>query len=428
MSSPLSDLDELVLKCRDQKAKDYIREAVACYKSGAFRSAIVSTWIAVSFDIIDKLKELSLAGDKEAEKQIEEFDKARRIGDITSSLKFEREILTICRDKLELISPVEFIDLDRLQQDRNRCAHPSMTSDGEIFNPPAELARLHIRSAVEHLLQFPPAQGKYALDTLLSEVNSEYFPTENAKAIIAFEGSPLKRARESLIRNFIVILLKKLINETESYKETNRFVTALNAISVLHREAYNNTLKEKLSSIVRGMEAKKLNKTTPLITRVNEGWSHLEADVKQKIESYVEALPKEELEDLEALIKVEGLKDAVEKRVRNTSRAELNDSFFFITPDQILDRITKLYSESANFEQANSFATTVVRYSMDFNKQQIELIIKACGSNEQIKYSYEIGNVINSLRKNKKVTDAEIDEWLVSSDLHKYLKKGDEDI
>lgn len=123
MASPLSDLDELVLKCRDQKAKNYIREAVACYKAGAFRSAIVSTWIAVSFDILDKLKELSLAGDKEAEKQIEAFDKARRIGDIANSLKFERDILSVCRDKLELISPVEFIDLDRLQEDRNRCAH-----------------------------------------------------------------------------------------------------------------------------------------------------------------------------------------------------------------------------------------------------------------------------------------------------------------
>mgnify|MGYP006074009337 CR=1 FL=1 len=68
MSSLLSDLDELVLKCRDEKTKSYIKESILCYKSGAFRSAIVSTWIAVSFDIIDKLKDLTLTGDKEAEK------------------------------------------------------------------------------------------------------------------------------------------------------------------------------------------------------------------------------------------------------------------------------------------------------------------------------------------------------------------------
>ncbi len=157
MASPLSDLDELVLKCRDEKAKSYIKESVSCYKSGAFRSAIVSTWIAVIFDIIDKLKDLALAGDKEAEKQLDEFEKARKAGDIATSLKFERDILKVARDRMEFISHLEFIDLDRLQQDRNRCAHPSMTSDGEIFNPSAELARVHIRSAIEHLLQYPPA-------------------------------------------------------------------------------------------------------------------------------------------------------------------------------------------------------------------------------------------------------------------------------
>jgi hypothetical protein len=133
--------------CRNKKSKDYIKEAVSCYKSGAFRSAIVSTWIAVSFDIIDKLKELSLAGDKEAQKQLEEFENAIKTGNVV-------------KDKFELISHVEFFDLESLQQDRNRCAHPSMTADGEIYNPSAELARVHIRAAVEYLLQYPLAQGK----------------------------------------------------------------------------------------------------------------------------------------------------------------------------------------------------------------------------------------------------------------------------
>lgn len=70
MSQPLADLDELVLKCRDERAKSYIAEAVACYKVGAFRSSVVVCWIAVCFDVIDKLRELALAGDAEAEKKL----------------------------------------------------------------------------------------------------------------------------------------------------------------------------------------------------------------------------------------------------------------------------------------------------------------------------------------------------------------------
>lgn len=427
MASPLSDLDELVLKCRDKKAKDYIKESVSCYKAGAFRSAIVSTWIAISFDIIDKLKELSLAGDKEAENQIEAFEKARRIGDIANSLKFERDILAVCRDKLELISPVEFIDLDRLQEDRNRCAHPSMTADGEVFNPSAELARMHIRSAVEHLLQYPPAQGKYALDSLTAEVDSEYFPTDIKKAIIAFENSPLKKARESLVRNFTVVLLKRLINDAKGYKEISKLSTALNAIESIHRETYGETLKQKLSSIVRTVESENLGKVIPLISGVKGSWSYFDQDVRQKFESYVENLPKESLEDIDVIFSINDLVTAAEKRVRRATRAELDEPIFWDLPPQVSDRIIELYAKSKSFDQANSFASTVTRYAGDYTREQIRKIIEACGENDQVENSFEVGTVINALRKNRLVTDEDIDEWLDEVGLNKFVKVKDED-
>ncbi len=181
MPSLLEDLDELTLRCRDEKAKKYIAEAVSSYRAGAFRSAIVATWIAVCFDVIEKLRELALAGDKQAEAQVKDIDLTRRTGDLARALKFERELLQISKDIFELISPLEAIDIERLQEDRNRCAHPSLSSDDLAYAPSAELARLHIHSAVTHLLQHPPVQGKYALDRLTSEIDSEYFPTTEKK-------------------------------------------------------------------------------------------------------------------------------------------------------------------------------------------------------------------------------------------------------
>ncbi len=58
----LIDLDELILQCRSRHAREYIAEAVACYKAGAFRSCMVATLIAVVFDILDKLRELQISG------------------------------------------------------------------------------------------------------------------------------------------------------------------------------------------------------------------------------------------------------------------------------------------------------------------------------------------------------------------------------
>ena len=212
MASPLEDLDELILRCRDLRAREFIKEAVASYRAGAFRAAIVGAWIAVCFDLMEKFRELALTGDKEAEMQVQEVDSLRRAGDVARALKFERGLLDVAKDKFELISPLEFIDLERLQADRNRCAHPSLTADETAYTPSAELARLHIHSAVTHLLQHPPAQGKIALNLLMNAVSSEYFPSGRNEAKVAFMSGPLRRPRESLIRNFVQVLVKATSN------------------------------------------------------------------------------------------------------------------------------------------------------------------------------------------------------------------------
>jgi hypothetical protein len=107
----LADLDELVLLCRDDKARLYIVEAVACYRSAAYRSAIVATWIAVCYDIIDKLRELALSGDSAAQQHIDKLEQARASSDIEQSLRFERDILNLAQDQFALITPLEYMDL-----------------------------------------------------------------------------------------------------------------------------------------------------------------------------------------------------------------------------------------------------------------------------------------------------------------------------
>jgi hypothetical protein len=60
------DLEELLGQVRDAGAKEQVREAINCYNSGAYRSAIVSTWVAVVFDFVAKLRELDMTGNQAA--------------------------------------------------------------------------------------------------------------------------------------------------------------------------------------------------------------------------------------------------------------------------------------------------------------------------------------------------------------------------
>ena len=62
MQNHLTDLDELLENVRDSRARDYISEAIRTYRAGAYRSAIIATWVAVCIDLIDKIRKLRNEG------------------------------------------------------------------------------------------------------------------------------------------------------------------------------------------------------------------------------------------------------------------------------------------------------------------------------------------------------------------------------
>lgn len=420
MSSPLIDLDELVLKCRDDRAKSYIAEAVASYRSGAFRSAIVGTWIAVCFDVIEKLRELALSGDKEAEKQAEELEKTRKSGDIAKALRFERELLELARDKFELISHIEFIDLERLQEDRNRCAHPSLISEDQVFAPSAELARAHLHSAVSHLLQHPPVQGKYALDRLVKEVDSEYFPESKDKARVSLASGPLRKPRESLVRNFVVVLIKKLLKEDVDWKHKRRVSAALNATRELHPQGYGAAFSDKLSPLLRSLEDAELKRVIAFFRLTTDTWQYVESDVRQRLENFVSALPSDLIEDIDYLLSFTPLRKQALSRVAVATRVELKDALFFGLPSEVADRLITIYLESPNFDHANEWAKHLEIYASDFNEDQIRHLVTKAAKNDQVLYSFEFGALLNALRSRKKISEEDFDALLKANGLSKY--------
>lgn len=420
MSSPLTDLDELILRCRDERAKAYVREAVASYRAGAFRSAIVATWIAVCFDFAEKLQELALAGDKEAESQIAELEKIRSSGDVARALKFERGLLAAARDKFELISPLEFIDLSRLQEDRNRCAHPSLVAEGEAYSPTAELARLHILSAVNSVLQHPPAQGKYALDRLLKEVASDYFPIKFEEAKDFLSTGPLKKPRDSLVRNFVVVLLKQFLLVTNDYKYKRRISAALKAAATLHPAPFSAALAEKLSPLIRQVDDSSLYSIFSFFDLVPDVWHFLEIDVQQKLNNYVLDMPAGHFDYIEDALRFAPLKESAEKRVKKATRSELADIIFFDLPSQVGDRFVEIYLASKSFDQANSWAKHMIIHSGDLSADQVRRILQHASGNDQIIGSFEIGALISALRKRKTLPVQEFESLLNAHGLGEY--------
>ncbi|MBP4049578.1 hypothetical protein J9978_08710 [Chromobacterium violaceum] len=426
MPSPLVDLDELTLKCRSHKAREYIKEAVACYKSGAFRSAIVSSWIASVFDLLEKFKDLAVLGDLEAQQIIESFEEASRSGDFVYSLRFERDVLDIARDKFELISHVEHIDLVRLRDDRNRCAHPSVINLDEIFNPSAELARYHIRSAVEHLLQHPPAQGKYALNILMEQVSSEYFPSSAEDVLVTLKRSPLVRAKRSLIRNFIICTIKDFIKKDVlqlDYKTEQKTKSILSAIQSLHGGVFYEVIDEKLSDIVKGMDDDQLEIAIKIVFLIDSGWSYLKEDIQKKLIIFIENLPCKKLSALESMLSIAEaeISTAAMNRVNKLTYQELKEIFTITEHPAVIEKYVEAYSNSQSFAEANWLGNAISWHANLVTKEQIIHIISACSKNSQIMQSNGWPATLGFFRKNKNITIAEIDEELRKCGLTQFV-------
>lgn len=416
MSGGLADLDELILQCRGDEAKSYISEAVACYRAGAFRSCIVATWIAVVFDFLHKLRQLELAGDKNAQKHLREYEKLRRANDLPALLRFERQILEIAKNDFELLSQTEHDDLERLQSDRHRCAHPSMQSDTDPYRPNAELARYHLTSAVSCLLSQQPVQGKAALDRLWSEVRSEYFPTNTQQAVTAFETGPLRRARPSLVRSFVVDLVKVLIREEHTDPQQDRLFSALTAVYQMYTGEFESVLAKILPDIVAKVDDDEWPKIVAFLRRVPPSWSAIGEAGRTKA-ALVVSSASDWLEDEQVVADALRIPDLTETAL---SRADLLTSFtilkeFGVDPTpQLVDIAVDKFANSDNFRNSRHHGEQLLLpLASHLSSEQLKRALDGFISNRQIWDSIGMETIMEQLfdQTDSMVHDVE-NEWI----------------
>ena len=136
-----SDIDSLALAVRTQVSRRLIGEAITAYRGGALRSAIMSTWIAVAYDIISKARELAAQGEAAPEDFVKELDNAIEKNDKPKFLKIESNLLHKAYKDLQLLAPHEYTALLRLQEDRHLCAHPAFVVEDCTSPVPSRCVR-----------------------------------------------------------------------------------------------------------------------------------------------------------------------------------------------------------------------------------------------------------------------------------------------
>jgi hypothetical protein len=429
VSERLVDLDEMVLRCADEQSRSFLAEAVVCYRSGAFRSCIIATWVAVVFDFLHKLRQLELTGDLKAKAELAKWERIRTAHDLAASLEWERSVLDLAREEFEFISPLEHSDLLRLREDRNPCAHPSMNSQEEVYNPSAELARYHLRNAVTHLLQHPPVQGKAAQGRLENEVSSPYFPEDVEAAERHFEQRALKRPRESLVRNFTIVLIKTFLMTELDEARQRRTLAALGAVRLMHRTLARDTWESKLSEIIRHVEHTYLYRVVRLLASFPEVWDDLSDDVHGILSRYVEAMPDDHLrEGLVLALKTAPLHEEANRRLSQMDDIQLARLTSPTFHSSLVERAVALYVASNNYEVANRCARNLLPpLCAHFVREQIERIIAVGQSNGQLSGSTSLEPFLSILRNTERIPKEEFDTLMRKYNFKKWADAWSEE-
>ena len=246
-------LEDLLNEVRDRESRRYLEEAIRAYDVGAFRVAIVATWVAVAFDLIAKVRQLAATGDDGANDFIRTLDQAIEGDSPNRQLTIERNLLVVAHETFEFIEHRERKELERLRDDRHVCAHPAFVRPGDVFDPPPELVRAHIATAVDAVLSKGPTPGRRAIERFKEEIQRDSFPRSQDDLTRYLRARYFEPGKSSLRRGLAVLIVKNCLDGDETgtrSRVTRKYAMAARALERIEP----GLLTEALSTVVTRRE------------------------------------------------------------------------------------------------------------------------------------------------------------------------------
>lgn len=226
----LTDMEELLHRIENEQIKDYMREALTCYMTKAYRGCIVLSFIALFDDITSKLEKLA-AINKVARNIHDEVKKKKDEQNVYENYLIEQ--LTA----KNLLPEIDAIFAGILRELRNKSAHPSG------HRPSAEEARYVFFEVIDRFLSKPIFSTTHLVDEILERLkNTNFFVDVNIDQITEV----VKEEVSSLHVQAFPVLINKLINQLEKKEDETLLKNVrffINGLAKLNQNEVNNNLK-----------------------------------------------------------------------------------------------------------------------------------------------------------------------------------------
>ncbi|QVL49518.1 MAG: hypothetical protein KFB96_03115 [Thiocapsa sp.] len=432
-SQELTDIDSLALGVRDRESRRLIMEAIAAYRGGALRSAIMSTWIAIVYDIISKARELATQGEADPQAFVTELDKAIAADDLRKLQRIESNILETSNDRLQLLAPHEYDALKRLQDDRNLCAHPAFVFDDELYQPSLELARSHIVHALQHLLVHAPLQGKSAVARFDADLLSASFPVLPDAIGRYLRVKYLDRAKDVLVINLMKgVLTAPFGAERAKYLGKERLLAlALGEIYHAKTAIYDKFAPSFISQRFDGVGDDVLLRLCTYLEVDRRIWSWLSEPVRIRLRTLVES---DSVETLKAFSVFDAfnIPDLAHVLTERFDAFDETTQIGIITESpkrEFADRAIEIYATAKNYRRAEDLGQAlIVRLSEHFNEEHVRSLLATVSGNDQI---FNAGGtpaiLVTVFDQTRALLGATLDDWRSFVEVMTVRAGGDQD-
>ena len=194
-----------------------LEESILSYNAGAFRSSIISLWVATAADLTEKIRFLGETGNKEAANLISKLDTAAEKQKIAQMQDFENELIKRALH-FDFINNQEKDELNRLYRDRNNCAHPNFVDPKSYFKPSEELTRSHIANITRDILAKSPQSGKSIIKLFCSEIKNPSWPNDLPSLTKYIKNRYYKKTTQVIQNNLTKIIIKGCLEDPPDEK------------------------------------------------------------------------------------------------------------------------------------------------------------------------------------------------------------------
>jgi hypothetical protein len=169
------ELKELADNVINPITKQLFLDALKCSDNDQYRASIVMLWICVFYDLMMKIKELGDSGINSAKQYFEKFESHRNKNDTKNLSKIESEIIEEAFS-LSMISSYEKEEIERLREDRNKCAHVIPDTNDNLYEPEQPDVEKYLFYMCKNIFIIPVNKGKNATEITMHKIrNSDHY-------------------------------------------------------------------------------------------------------------------------------------------------------------------------------------------------------------------------------------------------------------